>query len=94
LNSIVGLDCKVELALYAMAPNQILLTQFVKPISREEREAQLEKLSHVISQVQVVEGDNAVTSIKEQLGRPCKLLLPQMTLVSFSKPLPTTSDVP
>lgn len=78
-----------------MAPNKVLLTQFVKPISREEQELELKKLSLSISQRQIVEGNNVNVSksVKKGPGRPRKVLLPQMTLLTSSQPPPTPVNV-
>ena len=67
-----------------MAPNQVLLTQFVKPINREEQEAELKELSPSISLGKMVEDNNVVsTNVKKQLETLHKLLLLQMTLLNF-----------
>ena len=46
-----------------MVPNQVLLIQFVKAISREEQEIELKSFSHSIPLGQMVEGNNVVSKL-------------------------------
>lgn len=71
----------VDITFFTMASMQVLLTRFTRPITREEREAELKKLSSVVSQQlsqsQVAPKEAAV--VKKRLGRP-------------RKPVPETSE--